>query len=205
VTPTSISFGSQPFADSGQPSKPAKVSVTNRTGLTSVTFAAPTISDGFIVTSNGCVGKLAPRATCTIALAYTPTATGTQHGTLQINSNASGGQRSVKLTGQGFAPSLKVQPKSLNFGQIFAGGSTPRDVTLSNPSSVSITLTVAPAATPPYNVTGNTCASIAPNGGTCTVTVEFAPLARGKFTGKLEIHDNGAKNPQQIQLRGIAK
>ena len=182
------------------------MTVTNRTGLTSVTFAAPTISDGFIVTSNGCVGKLAPGASCTIAIAYAPTATGTQHGTLQINSNASGGQRSVKLTGKGFAPSLKIQPRSLNFGQILAGGgSTSRPVTLTNSSPVSITLTVAPAATPPYNVTANTCTSIAPNGGTCTVTVEFAPVARGKFTGKLEIHDNGAKNPQVIKLRGIAK
>lgn len=206
IRPTSISFGNLPFADSGQPSKPVKVTVTNQTGLTSVTFGAPTISDGFVVASNGCVGKLAPGASCTIAIAYAPTATGTQHGTLQINSNASGGQRSVKLTGRGFAPSLKVQPKSLNFGQIFAGGgSTSREVTLSNPSPVSITLTVAPAATPPYNVTANTCASIAPNGGTCAITVEFAPLAPGKFAGKLQIQSNGAKNPQQIKLRGTAK
>jgi hypothetical protein len=205
VTPASISFGSQPFADSGQPSKPAKVTVTNRTGLTSVTFAATTISDGFIVTSNGCVGKLAPRATCAIAIAYAPTATGTQHGTLQINSNASGGQQSVKLTGRGFAPSLKVQPKSLKFGQILAGGGgTTRDVTLSNPSPVSITLTTAPAATPPYNVIANTCASIAANGGTCTVTVEFAPLTPGRFAGTLQIQNN-AKNPQIVKLRGTAK
>ena len=180
------------------------MTVTNRTGLTSVTFAAPTISDGFIVTSNGCVGKLAPGASCVIAIAYAPTATGTQHGTLQINSNASGGQHLVKLTGKGFAPSLKVQPKSLKFGGIFAGGSTSQEVTLSNPSPVSITLTNAPAATPPYNVTANTCASIAPNGGTCTITIEFAPLTPGKFVGKLQIQNN-AKNPQTVKLLGTAK
>jgi len=182
------------------------VTITNRTGLESVTFSAPTVSDGFTVTSNGCVAKLAPGASCTIALAYAPTATGIQHGTLLVNSNAANGQQQVKLTGKGFAPSLKTQPKSLNFGQIFAGaGGVSRDVTLTNPSPVSITLTVAPAATPPYNVTANTCASIAPSGGTCTITVEFAPTTRGKFPGKLQIQDNAAKNPQQIKLRGTAK
>jgi len=182
------------------------VTVTNRTGLTSVTFYPPTISDGFIVPSNGCVGKLAPGASCTIEVAYAPTATGSQHGTLLINNNASSGQRPVKLTGKAFAPSLKLQPKSLDFGQIFAGtAGKSQNVTLTNPSPVSITLKTAPAATPPYNVIANTCTTIAPNGGTCTITVEFAPSSPGKFTGKLELQDNAAKNPQHIKLHGTAK
>jgi hypothetical protein len=206
IMPTSISFPNQPFGDIGQPSKPAKVTVTNRTGVTSVTFYAPTISDGFIVASNGCVGKLAPGASCTIEVAYAPTATGAQHGKLLINNNASSGQRPVKLSGKGYAPPLKMQPKALNFGQVFAGtAGKPQNVTLINPSPVSITLTTAPAATPPYNVIANTCTTIAPNGGTCAITVEFAPSGPGKFTGKLELQDNGAKNPQHIKLRGTAK
>jgi hypothetical protein len=123
-----------------------------------------------------------------------------------INSNAANGQQQIKLVGKGFAPPLKIQPNSLNFGQKFVGAAPiTRSVNLTNPSPVSITLTTAPAATPPYNVIANTCASIAPNGGTCTITVEFAPLAPGKFKGKLQIQDNAAKNPQQIKLRGTAK
>ena len=66
-----------------------------------------------------------------------------------------------------------------------------------------ITLTVAPAATPPYNVTANTCATLAPN-GTCTISVEFAPVSPGTFQGTLEIRDNGAKSPQHIKLNGSA-
>jgi hypothetical protein len=182
------------------------VTVTNQTGLTPVTFGDPAVSDGFVVASNGCVVKLAPGASCTIQVAYAPTATGAQHGTLLVNSNASSGQRSVKLSGKGIAPPLKMAPKSLNFGQVFSGtAGKSQNVTLTNSSPVSITLTAAPAATPPYNVIANTCSTIAPNGGTCTISVEFAPTGPGKFTGKLELQDNGAKSPQHIKLRGTAK
>jgi hypothetical protein len=205
VNPKSISFPNEAFADSGEPSKPVKVMVTNRTGVTSVTFLAPTISGGFFVTSNGCVGELAPGASCGLGIAYAPTTMGTQRGTLRINSNAASGQRSVKLKGKGFAPALKIRPKSLDFGLVAGSASSAQTVTLTNLSPVSITLTVAPAATPPYNVTANTCATLAAKGGTCTISVEFDPGSSGEFKGKLEIHDNGAKSPQHIKLRGIAK
>jgi hypothetical protein len=149
---------------------------------------------------------LAPGASCTIEVAYAPTAVGSQHGTLQINSNAARSQQPVKLSGKGFAPTLKMQPKALKYGQILAStGTKSQNVTLINSSPVSITLTAAPAATPPYNVIANTCDTIAANGGTCTISVEFAPTGPGRFTGKLEIQDNGAKSPQHIKLHGTAK
>jgi len=149
---------------------------------------------------------LAPGASCTIEVAYAPTATGSQHGTLLINNNAVTGQQPVTLRGKGVAPSLKTQPKALNFGQVFASAAgKSQNVTLINPSPVSITLTAAPAATPPYNVIANTCTTIPANGGTCTISVEFVPTGPGKFTGKLEIQDNGAKSPQHIKLHGTAK
>jgi len=131
---------------------------------------------------------------------------GVQRGTLGINSNAASGQRSVKLKGKGFAPALKLQPKTLDFGQVLHGGAgSAQIVTLTNPSPVSITLTSAPAATPPYNVAGSTCGTLAANGGTCTIAVEFDPGSRGQFKGTLEIRDNGAKSPQHIKLLGVAK
>jgi hypothetical protein len=54
-------------------------------------------------------------------------------------------------------------------------------------------------------VTANTCTTIAPNGGTCTISVEFAPHTHGKYQGTLEIHDNAANSPQHIKLFGSSK
>jgi hypothetical protein len=187
------------------------VTITNHAGVTSVSFLPPTLSDGFVVTADGCVGKLAPGKSCEIEVAYAPTALGTQLGTMLVNSNASSGQRPIKLKGKAFAPPLKMQPKALDFGLVRirartqpGSASSTQTITLSNPSPVPITLTVAPAATPPYNVITNTCATLAPNGGTCTISVEFAPVSPGTFQGTLEIRDNGAKSPQHIKLNGSA-
>jgi hypothetical protein len=205
VNPKSIVFPNKAFADSGVTSKPIRVTVTNHAGSKPIKFLKPTISAGFMVTSNYCVGELAPGKSCDLEVAFTPTMLGAKRGILRINSNASRSW-SVKLRGRGVAPAIKIKPKSLDFGSVQISKVTPaKSVTLINPSAVSITLAGAPAATPPYNVTANTCGTLAAKTGTCTISVEFAPGSAGEFKGTLEIRDNGAKNPQQVELFGIAK
>ena len=206
VNPKSIVFPNKAFADSGVTSKPVRVTVTNHAGSKPIKFLKPTISAGFMVTSNECVGELAPGKSCDLEVACTPTKLGVKRGILRINTNATSRSWSVKLRGRGVAPAIKIKPKSLDFGTVQISKVTPaKSVTLSNPSAVSITLAGAPAATPPYNVTANTCGTLAAKTGTCTISVEFAPGSRGEFKGTLEIRDNGAKSPQQVELLGIAK
>ena len=47
--------------------------------------------------------------------------------------------------------------------------------------------------------------TLAANGGTCTISVEFAPSKRGSYTGTLELQDDAAKSPQHIELNGSSK
>ncbi len=123
-----------------------------------------------------------------------------------MNSNASFGSHTVKLKGNGVAPRIKATPQSLNFGAVKADNvSTAQSITVVNRSPVPISFATAPAATPPFNVSANTCDTIAANGGTCTISVEFAPHDRGKFEGTLELHDNAARSPQHIRLLGRSK
>jgi hypothetical protein len=129
-----------------------------------------------------------------------------QRGKLRIISDAASGRQWVKLRGKGVAPPIKIKPRSLDFGRVSIANARPaQSVTLTNSCPVSVTLAAAPAATPPYNVTANTCGTLAAKGGTCTISVEFAPASAGEFKGTLEIRDNGAKNPQHVELSGIAK
>jgi hypothetical protein len=153
VNPKSISFPNKAFADRGATSNPVKVIVTNPSGGSPLTLLEPTISEGFVVTSNKCVGELAPGKTCELEIAYSPTMVGVQQGKLRINTRPASGRHTVKLKGKGVAPAIKIKPKTLDFGQVQVGATgAAKSVTLTNPSPVSITLTVAPAATPPYNV-----------------------------------------------------
>ncbi|HYL59949.1 MAG TPA: choice-of-anchor D domain-containing protein [Candidatus Acidoferrales bacterium] len=206
VRPNAVHFSGRTLAVSGQSSKAAQVSVTNQRGLLPITFLPPKISDAFVITANGCVGQLSANATCKIEISFAPTAAGVQTGTLEIVSNASSGSHTVKLKGRGAAPKLASVPKLLKFKVVSnAGASSVQVIALTNPEPVPITLTAAPAATPPFNVAANTCGVIAPNGGTCSISVAFEPAGPGTFDGRLEIHDNAAGNPQQIKLHGVAK
>jgi hypothetical protein len=200
--PKSISFPAQVV---GHPSKAVALSVINKIGNAPVTLLPSTVSSGFVVTSNDCPATLQPGASCTIEVASVPTAKGHQTGTLQLNSNAMFGMRTVKLKGRGVAPKLKVSPGSLSFAGVPADAvSLPQSVTLLNDNPSPISFATAPAATPPFNVTANTCNTLAANGGTCTIAVEFAPHQPGKFKGTLELHDDAAGSPQHIKLLGIS-
>ncbi len=201
--PTSLSF---PIQAVGHQSKAARVIVTNTAANAAVTLDPPTVSRGFVVTSNNCPSIMPPRASCTIAVASAPTGKGKQLGQLHLNSNARYGVRVIKLKGKGVAPKMRAQPKSLTFGPVSADAvSSGQSITLINDSPAPITFTTAPAATPPFNVTANTCTTIAANGGTCTISVEFAPHKHGKYHGILELHDNAANSPQHIKIFGTSK
>jgi hypothetical protein len=203
ANPTSISFSSQVVGHQG---KSAKVTVINTASSAPVNLSPPAASVGFVVTASTCPSMIPPGSSCTIDVAFAPTAKGKENGQLQLNSNAAFGVRAIKLKGKGVAPKMKAKPKSLSFEQTSVDGvSSPRSITLVNESPVPISFTTAPAATPPFNVTANTCETIAPNGGTCTISVEFAPHKPGKYQGTLEIHDDAANSPQHIKLFGSSK
>jgi len=203
ASPKSISFATEVVGHQG---KPAKIKVANHATAVPVTLEQPTLSSGFVVTSSNCPGELQPGASCKIEVAFFPSAKGKQRGLLQINSNASLGSHTVKLKGKGVAPKMEAHPQSLSFGQVSTDAvSSSQSITLVNTSPAPISFTTAPAATPPFNVSASTCDTIAANGGTCTISVEFAPHNRGKFEGILELQDNAANSPQHIKLFGSSK
>jgi hypothetical protein len=201
--PPSISFSSQTI---GHASKPTNVTVVNTAPVNSVIMSEPTVSTGFMITSDNCPTVLGPRASCTIGVASVPTVKGKQTGQLRLNSNAEYGTRSIALKGKGVAPKVKANPKSLSFERVAPEAvSSSHSVTIVNDTPKPVSFTAAPAATPPFNVTANTCGTLAPNGGTCTVSVEFAPHARGKYVGTLELRHTAANSPQHVKLFGNSK
>ncbi|WP_329177509.1 choice-of-anchor D domain-containing protein [Streptomyces sp. NBC_01477] len=96
VTPSSLTFAAQaPGTTSGA----QNVTVTN-TGTAAASISSVAASGDFAQT-NTCGSSLAANASCTVAVKFTPTASGTRTGTLTINSNASNNPTTVALTGTG--------------------------------------------------------------------------------------------------------
>ena len=80
--------------------------------------------------------------------------------------------------------------------------SAARPVTITNNSTVNVSITAASAApTPEFAATGNCVGNLAA-GASCTMNVTFTPSAAGNRTGNLTITSNATGSPHAITLAG---
>jgi Abnormal spindle-like microcephaly-assoc'd, ASPM-SPD-2-Hydin/Galactose oxidase, central domain len=216
--PTSLTFASQ---NVGTSSAPQTVVVTN-TGTAAVQFTGLAItgtnSGDFALGEATCspTGTLAGGATCTIVVAFTPSATGARTAAISVADSATGSPQSVPLNGTGAnagTPTLTIAPTTLTFAaQTVAVTSAPMNVTVTNSgksaaqfTSFSITGTnsgdyaLASASTGACNPTGTLAA-----GANCTIAITFTPTAVGTRTATLSIADNATGSPQAVTLTGTA-
>ncbi len=108
LTPTSLNFGTVTV---GSTSTPQTVTLKN-TGTATLTLNSIATS-GDYAQSNVCGSSLAPGASCTISVTFTPTTTGTRSGALTVSDNAPGSPHTVSLTGTGGSPGA-CTPSNVN-------------------------------------------------------------------------------------------
>ena len=100
LTPTGVNFGNQPV---GATSLPKKITLSNKgsvsVSITGFSFAGTDGSD--FTQTNTCGTSVAGGASCFIKVAFTPSATGTRTGQLQVSDNGGGSPQKVSLTGNG--------------------------------------------------------------------------------------------------------
>jgi hypothetical protein len=197
-SPTSLSFPSQ---ITNTTSAPQLVTLANTgTAAMSITSIVSTTSE--FSELNTCGASLAPGASCTISVTFTPAASGPRAGAITVTDNAPGSPQTVPLTGSGLqGPVVTLAPKSLTFaGQAVGSTSTPQTVTLANIGSAALNITSV-TATGDFAQT-NTCGASVAVGIACTITVTFTPTVPGNRYGSVTITDNAADSPQTIVLAG---
>jgi hypothetical protein len=151
-----------------------------------------------LVTSNSCNVPLAGGATCTIGVAFRPSASGSRTGTLTL-SGTPGGSVTFSAAADGQAAAgLALAPatgSSTNFGNVLIGNNVVETYTLTNTgqqatTAVTVTLTPAPGSgfalvTPPATgecVSGST---VLAGNTACTIRVRFTVAAAGAQTATL--------------------
>ncbi|MFC7275708.1 choice-of-anchor D domain-containing protein [Paractinoplanes rhizophilus] len=98
---------------------------------------------------------------------------------------------------------ISISPSTLGFGTVATGStSAAQTVTVTNSGS-------AAAPVSGISITGdfaqtNTCGSSIAAGGSCTVTVRFAPTATGSRTGNLTVTASGITNTIPLSGTGVA-
>jgi hypothetical protein len=194
----SLSYG---LTGVGSSSSPQTVTVS--------AFGAVTISNistnGAYSEADDCPASLPNGTNCAMYVYFTPTASGTAHGNVTLNSNGFFNQvNTVALTGSGSAIALTGSP--VIFGnQLVKTTSAGKVVTIKNSGTSAITMGAITLTDSADYSNVSTCpasgATLA-GGASCTLTLKFKPQKTGALRGTVVINDSDPSSPQLVGLSG---
>ena len=207
LAPASLAFGS---VTTGTASASQTVTVSN-TGASDLAVTGATLvgaNPGEFSLANNCT-TVAPAGSCTISVAFAPTAVGAASATLSIAHNAAGTPSLVTLTGTGVLPPPPTTfsvPPTQYLGSKAVGTSTLKTVLVTNTGTATLFITSASAPAPFSTVTLGTCASPVNVGKTCKLNVTFAPTTTGPLSATLTVVSSNATNsPRTTILTGTGR
>jgi len=157
LTPTAgLVFGATGV---GLTSPAQTMTLTNNGGVV-LTISGMIVSGDFFLASTTCGATLAPSASCTLLIVFSPTAGGMRAGALTLTDNAASGMQTAALSGLGIDFMLTA--------------SGPASVTVMSPASATYTLVL----TAPAGVNGSAAMACmgAPSHSLCTVNPSPAAL-----------------------------
>jgi hypothetical protein len=201
----SVDLGSAQSIGSVTLDLPPSTAWSTRTETLSVLGSASGTSFSQLVGSAGYTFNPSAGNTVTISL---PSGTSARYVELSFTGNT--GWPAAQLSefevfpgggSSGGASALTASPASLSFGgEAVGSASAAQTVTVSNPGSTAATVSGV-------SVTGafsqaNTCGASIAAGGTCTVSVKFAPAAAGAAAGTLSVASSAPGSPLTVALSG---
>jgi hypothetical protein len=205
LSPGSISFANQVVGTTSNP-YPVTLTSTGTTNLSISSIAITGTNGGDFAQANNCPTTIAPGATCTINVTFSPSQSGPRTATLAVSDNAANSPQTVALTGTGIAPGAGISPTTLSFGnQVIGTSSAVRKVTLTSTGTTNLTISgisITGVDSGDFAQTNNCPASMVP-GATCTINVTFTPAATGTRTATLAVSDNATNSPQTVALSGM--
>ncbi len=203
LSPQSLDFPAVPVGQSTEET----LSVTNVSDLPLV-LPAFTLSGDFSAQTSSCPlngAVLAAGQSCTLLIAFTPSAAGARTGTLTSSAGLTTSPQSVSLTGTGLAGQLQVRPGSLDFGSVPLTTAAAQTLTLANVGTAplgNLTMTLAGAAAPDFTVSFACPGTALAVGAACTVQLSFAPSAPGQRAASLAITSTDPASPTLVPLTG---
>jgi hypothetical protein len=186
----------------GTKSAPQKITLSN-TGTTPLSISSMSVQGEFGLSEN-CGKSVAAGANCTLSVRSEPTTENSLAGTITIHDSASSKPQVIELFGAGTA--VGMAPATLSFGSQKVGTrSAPQTVTLTNTSSVAVTITAVEFSGSyweSYSQT-NDCGKSVAAGARCTFSVTFHPKQKGSLLTSLEVYDDGGGSPQTVPIGGV--
>ena len=198
LTPSSLQF---PGEAVNTTSAPEMTTLTN-SGNVPLTVASASVTAQF-AEMDTCAGTtLAPGATCSMQITFSPLSAGVQVGTLTVLANVPGGYVTASLSGTGTAASaVSLGPATELFPATAVGAtSVPQTITVTNNGTAASSLQQA-SIRGDFAIRSNSCLGSLPAGASCVLTVTFTPTAAGARAGTVSILD--ADGNHTVALSGI--
>jgi len=200
VSPNSLSFGSATVGSSSSKT----VTVTN-TGTANLVITAINITgSAFTVPGVTLPLTVAPGASYTANVVFTPQAVGSASGSASVVSNLASSPTVVALSGTGVSTpvgTLNVSPASVSFGNVNVGSSASKNLTLSN--SGTATVNVQSISVTGLGFSISTATPFAVNAGKSTsVSVTFTAQTTGTANGTATFVSDAGNSPASVSLTG---
>ena len=192
VTPASFAFGS---VSDGQ-TKSQTFTLTN-TGSASLTISQLGVSGtGYSVSGLATPATIAAGANTTFSATFAPTTAGSLPGSITIASNAPTSPTTVGLSGTGVAGTvvLSANPTSLAFGNVNAGVTSSKSVTLTNSGTGNVTISQVTVSAKDTTTSGVTVPVTLTPGQTQTMNVVFKPTAQETVSGNVTVTNSLGTN-----------
>ena len=208
LSPSSLTFGNVSLGSSGA----AQAVVLANTGtapllLSNVWLQGANAQD-FLIVQTTCTSTLAVNATCSVSVAFTPTASGTRTALLAFSDSAIGPQTAA-LSGTGIqpAPAVWLTSTSTSFGAQARGTTTsPVAVYLQNVGSAPLALSsiTIGGVSPSDFLQVNNCGTSVAVGQGCIIWVSYSPSSSSAASSQclITVNDNAAGSPHTYALSG---
>src|SRR4030095_12129515 len=201
VSTTSLTFRLQLVGTRSR----AQIATLTNTGTTELTISNIETS-GDSVVKDDCGASLLPGATCTLKVAFRPTAIGVRTGAVTITDDAANSPQTIALTGTGTV--VELSPTSLDFPGQRVGNIRPlHTVTLTNTGSAPLNIQGIAISGDNFGdfIETTTCGSSVPANSSCTIDVRFAPTATGLRRASVKVqHDGGGSQPVKLTGSGVS-
>lgn len=211
LVPSVIEFGLRTIDHTSE----AKVATLRNTGSDPIQVGGTIVTGpaaGDFETVSRCPDTLRPRASCTIDILFTASEEGDRRAELRVDHSGPGSASTARLNGAGKGivdPPVEIEPSELDFGsRTLRHTSPPQTATVINKGAEPVdidAITLTKLAADDYEVVDpNTCdrARLAP-GESCTLDIEFTPLAVGKRDAILRVEHSAADTAATARLTGV--
>jgi hypothetical protein len=167
----------------------------------------PEFSEDPVGTTCQASSTLAPGTSCFISIQFSPTYSGSDRATLELDTDAVK-PISAWITGNAIAApyaSARVTPGFLHFGPHVIGmPSPPKAVTVTSTGNLPLTISSVSIAGSGFSIDPtSTCSGASlTKGQACVVEIVFRPVSPGPATGQVSISDNAGDSPQPVGVSG---